>query len=66
MPQVPTFCVLGTSDPMIIPSGIVASTPSASTHATVSQPAAPSAMTSSNSRKLGTRITSICGTSPRV
>ena len=32
MPQVPTFCMFGTSAPMIMPSGIIASVPRASTH----------------------------------
>ncbi len=65
MPQVPTFCMFGTSAPMIMPSGIIASVPRASTQTTVSQPLAPPAMRSSKSRKLGMRITSSCGTMPR-
>ena len=51
---------------MIIQSGIIASVPSTSTQTTVSQPSAPPAITPSNSRKLGTRITSSCGTRPRL
>ena len=47
---------------MTMPIGIVASSPSGITHATVSQPDG-SAMRSSKSRKLGTRMTTICGTS---
>ncbi len=60
IPQVPTFCVLGTRAPMTMPIGIVASSPSTSTHATVNHPDG-SAMRLSKSRKLGTRITTICG-----
>ena len=60
----PTFWVLGTSAPIIIPIGIVASSPSRRTHATVSHPVA-SAIRLSKSRKLGTRMTSIWGSSPR-
>ena len=38
IPHVPTFWVLGTSAPMTIPIGIVASNPRGITHETVSQP----------------------------
>ena len=65
MPHVPTFWVLGTSAPMMIPSGMIAMVPSAMTHTTVTHPAAPPLMTSSNSRRLGTRMMSIWGTMPR-
>ena len=62
IPHVPTFWVLGTRAPMTMPIGIVASSPSRITHATVSQPDG-SAMRSSKRRKLGTRMTTICGSS---
>ena len=61
-PHVPTFWVLGTKAPMIIPIGMVASRPNWSTHAIVSQPDG-SVIRLSNSRKLGTRITAMCGSS---
>ena len=38
IPHVPTFWVLGTRAPMTMPIGIVASSPSRITQATVSQP----------------------------
>ena len=60
----PTFWTLGTSEPMTIPIGRVASSPRTTTQATVAQPAKPLLITSSKSRKLGTRITSSSGTSP--
>jgi carboxymethylenebutenolidase len=50
MPQVPTFWALGTSEPMTIPIGRVASRPSSSTHGTVSQPASRVHISPSNSR----------------
>jgi hypothetical protein len=65
MPHVPTFWVLGTRAPMIIPRGMVASVPSPMTHTTVTQPPAPPLMTSSKSRKLGTRMMSSWGRTPR-
>ncbi len=53
IPQVLTFCVLGTSDPMRIPIGIAARSPRTRTHTTVSQPAR--RHRSSGRRTAGTR-----------
>jgi hypothetical protein len=64
MPQVPTFWVFGTSAPMMIPSGMIASVPRTRTPATVSQPPAPPAMTSSKSRRPGISTASTSGRIP--
>ncbi len=61
IPHMPTFCTPGTSAPIIMPIGSVASSPRTSTHTTVNQPLG-WAIRSSKSRKLGTRTATICGT----